>query len=77
MAAAAAGYTPGPVSGPLCLYLIDEHGEAFDVQRFCSEDRRMVRRSELGAAEVAPGLDVDALPGTVCDRCGKDLQVQP
>ena len=57
----------------LCLYLLDEHEEAYDVLRFCSEHCAMVGRSNLGAQPAAPGFDEDAIEGTVCDHCGKVL----
>jgi len=57
--------------GTYVLYELDDAGEATGViYYFCSEDHRAVFRSTLGNRAHAPGLNTDAIEGTVCDHCG-------
>ena len=58
----------------LATYMLDDAGEAFNVFYFCTDDHRKIFKNVYYPRDVfKDGTDCDAIPGTVCDHCGKEL----
>jgi hypothetical protein len=54
----------------IAAYDLNENGEADNVYRFCSSECRNAYKGYYGELVFSDGVDIDAIPGTVCDQCG-------